>query len=357
MLINGLYPEKIGGVEKLGADLARHLAGRHELVVFTSHQENLPERETRDNFLIKRIKSSWDFRMNAPLGVRTFQILRHLSREEKKPDIILSMSLGFSFVSYLAKKLFRIPFIVYVLGSDWYVARDGKLNGRIFRLGIEKCDTLINQSNIIKNEVLERFPRARIEVIPNGIDLPSKRSRGEKIVSLGRLHPVKGIEFLIAAVRDIENCPELLVAGSGPEEERLKEMAKGLNIRFLGRIPESEELFLQGRVFVLPSLSEGLPQAALEAMSYGLPVVATRVGGIPEVVEHGKTGLLVEPGNPQALREAIERLLGDEALCDRMSENCLEEIKKYEWERIIEKFQAVLEKCTAARAREQRVRT
>ncbi|MFH1754820.1 MAG: glycosyltransferase family 4 protein [Candidatus Latescibacterota bacterium] len=346
MLINGLYPEKIGGVEKLGADLARHLARNHELIVYTSHQDDLPVRETRDNYLIRRVKSAWDFKFSIPLGVRTMQMLRQLSREEKKPDIILSMSLGYSFVSYLSKKLFRIPFMIYVLGSDWYVARDQKINGRTFRLGIDKCDTLINQSDIIKNEVLRYFPRATIEVIPNGIDLPDRQSQGDKIVYLGRLHPVKGLQHLIEAVRGIEGCPQLLIAGFGPEDAKLKSLADGLNIRFLGRIPDSEDLFLQGKFFVLPSVSEGLPQVLLEAMSYGLPVIATKVGGIPEFIEDGRTGLLVEPGNPLALREAITRMLGDERLYRTMKDNCREEIQKYSWTNIIKRFERVMRRCT-----------
>lgn len=347
MLINGLYPDKIGGVEKLGADLARHLAEKHELVVYTSHQDDMPAQERRENFVIKRVKSAWDFKFSIPLGVRTIHMLRHLSREEKKPDIILSMSLGYSFVSYLSKKLFRIPFLIYVLGSDWYVARDGKINGRTFRLGIEKCDTLINQSTIIKNEVLEYFPRAKVEVIPNGIDLPNKQADGDKIIYLGRLHPVKGLQHLIGAVKDIENCPQVLIAGSGPEDGKLRDLADGLNVRFLGRIPdeEIERFFLQGRIFVLPSLSEGLPQVLLEAMSYGLPVIATKVGGVPEVIEHGKTGLLVDPGNPRALREAIELLNGDEALRREMRANCLREIQKYTWSHIIKRFEDVMCRC------------
>ena len=348
MLINGLYPEAKAGIEKVGADLAAQLAASHEVVVYAFYDKNLPTQEIRNGFLVKRQKSARDYGLKLP-GVHIMNVLWQLKSEDPKPDILLAMSLGNGFLSYLIKKLFNIPFIIYALGSDWYIARDKKILGRSFRLGIAESAVLVTQTQIIKNEVLDRLPQARIEVIPNGIVLPAERVSGDKIISLGRLHEVKGLAYLIEAIRGIDDCPELLVAGTGPEEDRLKQQGKGLNITFTGSVPETETTFLKGCMFVLPSLSEGLPQTMLEAMSYGLPVVATRVGGIPDIIEHGKTGFLVEPRDPEGLRTYIKKLIGDESLRKTMSDNCLQEIQKYSWANILHRFDQVMRKAVKTR--------
>jgi glycosyltransferase involved in cell wall biosynthesis len=348
IIINGLYPEMIGGIEKIGSELAPHLARKHEVVVYTGPAKNLPANEIRNNFTIKRTKSTSHFKIKIPLGIGLINRMRQLSSEEEKPDVILSMSIGKGFTSYIANKRYNIPFVIYVLGSDWSIARGKRVGGMFFRLALKKCNALITQSSIVKNDILKRFPRTRIEVVPNGITLPHKKANGDKIVFLGRLNKIKGIEYLIDSVRNIQNCPELIIAGSGPEETKLKAMSQGLNVRFAGKIPDIEELYMQGQFFVLPSLSEGLPQVILEAMSFGLPVIATRVGGIPDVIEHGKTGFLVEPGNSEDIRKHIEILLADGALRKSMSEACLAEVKKYSWEHIAESIETVLQEACAS---------
>lgn len=343
MFISGLYPEAIGGVEVLGEEVARRLAERHEVVVYTSHAAGRPAREERDGYLIRRIRSTYDFRLKIPLGVRTLSTLQVLRKEREKPDILLSMSLGPGLITHLGSKLLGVPYVAYVLGSDWYIARDSPVKGFPFRTLLKGCAVAITQTGIIKADILRRFPDRRIEVIPNGITIPEKRASGDKIVFLGRLHPVKGVEYLVEAARRIENCPEVLIAGDGPEADALKRKAAGAPVRFLGRIDSIEELMMQGMIFVLPSLSEGLPQAMLEAMSYGLPVVATRVGGVPEVVEHGTTGFLVQPGNAEELARHIELLVRDDALRARMSDSCITASRAYSWEYTMEKIERVLE--------------
>jgi glycosyltransferase involved in cell wall biosynthesis len=348
ILIGGLFPDSIGGIETMGAEMAAHLARKHEVCVYTGYGKGLPEVEQRDGFTIRRLRSSKDHKPGLVPGVRTFNILRAIREEAKRPDIIISMSLMYGVVGYLARKLFGIPYCVYVLGSNWYTARDRRWKGMAFRFGISKCDVLVTQTTIIRNDVLKYFPRTRIEVIPNGITLPARRADGDKIIYVGRLHKVKGLDYLIEAVRGIENCPQVIIAGPGPEEGKLRQMAEGLNIRFVGEVLEVGDIYTQGRFFVLPSVSEGLPQAILEAMSYGLPVIATKVGGVPEIIEHGKTGFLVEPRDQAELRKYMEMLIRDRDLNSRMSTDCLSEIRKYTWDNIIAKFDRLIGETVAA---------
>ena len=124
----------------------------------------------------------------------------------------------------------------------------------------------------------------------------------------GRLSPEKGIAELVEATGGLP----LVVAGDGP----LRTLVPGA----LGFVPraELERLYERAAVVVFPSRQEGLPVALLEAMAHGCPVVATRVGGIPQLVEHGGSGLLVPPRDPAALRAAIEALLADPDLGRRL---------------------------------------
>jgi glycosyltransferase involved in cell wall biosynthesis len=179
----------------------------------------------------------------------------------------------------------------------------------------------------------EAIPRRKIELIPNGIDAdPFRRSidRSLKLEELGlpadcpiigigaRLAPEKGFEHLLEAVRLMRaEFPELrlLIAGKGPLQAELEALtrAKGISdsVLFLGLRHDMPELLKLFDVYVLSSLSEGLPMGLLEAMAAECPIVSTSVGGIPSVIEDGVNGFLVPAGDPEALAAAIARLLRD----------------------------------------------
>ena len=139
------------------------------------------------------------------------------------------------------------------------------------------------------------------------------------------LHPRKGLDVLLRAAallsrKDVDF--HLLLAGTGPAEGELKELARRLDLEgrvfFPGRVEPSERIYAALDVFCLPSRKEGLGVAALEAMASGLPVAASRVGGLAESVVEGETGFLVPPGDQGALGQALERLLSDPPLRRRM---------------------------------------
>src|SRR5919204_317102 len=152
-----------------------------------------------------------------------------------------------------------------------------------------------------------RFVADLVRTIPNGVHVPATigaEADPREVLFAGRLSPEKGIEELVAATEGMN----LVVAGDGPLRHLVPDA--------LGFVPhdELEGLYERAAVVVLPSYREGLPLSVLEAMAHGKPVVASAVGGIPEFVEDGVTGLLVEPGDVAGLRAAIERLLADPEL-------------------------------------------
>lgn len=163
---------------------------------------------------------------------------------------------------------------------------------------------------------------ARIFVIPNGVDLDAydvarpSRSAANRITVVANLRPEKGHDVLIdAAPRVLASRPDVafLVAGNGPMAPALsaRAAARGVADRvwFLGHCDRVPALLAESDVFVLPSRSEALPNAVVEAMAAGLPIVATSVGGVPDLVTSGVTGLVVPPGDPDALARAILHML------------------------------------------------
>lgn len=175
-------------------------------------------------------------------------------------------------------------------------------------------------------------PEDKIAVVKNGISLEALRSSqspdsikaelgvGEEPVvgTVAKLRAVKGVRYFVEAAAMIHArhpSAKFLVVGDGPEREKLHSLASrlGLNghIIFAGARDDARDLLGLLDVFVLPSLSEGMPWAVLEAMAVGLPVVATRVGGVPELVDDGRTGYLVEPRDAESISDNACKLIDD----------------------------------------------
>ena len=162
--------------------------------------------------------------------------------------------------------------------------------------------------------------------------LPPKVANGgaPTIVCVGRLSPEKGQTGLLRAfVRVCAKHPDavLRMVGDGPDRDALQQLASELGIdgavTFVGRLPEQETLaeIARADMLVLPSFMEGLPIVLMEAMALGVPVISSRVAGIPELVSEGKTGLLFAPSDWDELAQCIERLLSDEALGETLARN------------------------------------
>ena len=161
-----------------------------------------------------------------------------------------------------------------------------------------------------------------------------------RIVFLGRLHAQKNVDVLLRAAALLRLPAQVVVAGDGPERRRLqalhRELRLGARVTFLGFVPHDRvpALLRDADVLVMPSRYEELGTALLEAMQCGLPIVATRTGGIPEVVGHETSGLLVPPGDVAGLAAAIDRLVGDPALRTRFGEAGRLRAGDYRWDRL-----------------------
>lgn len=200
---------------------------------------------------------------------------------------------------------------------------------------------------------------SKIRVIANGIDAaaftPAEKrdaaGAGAPIIgTLARLDPRKGIRVLLEALaRILPELPEasLIVGGEGEEREALEGRARALGIAgrvtFAGPVRDPRGFYRGLDLFVLPSLDEGFGLVVLEAMATGLPVIGTRAGGTPEVLDHDVNGLLVSPGDPEAIAEAIRALWGDPARRRRLVEGARRTLLRFDIARTAAETQAAYE--------------
>ena len=188
----------------------------------------------------------------------------------------------------------------------------------------------------------------RVLAIANGVDasrfIPSPRRRARRqhparVVSVGRLDIQKGCDILIEAARlCLRRSAEFVIAGDGPQrdslERQIAELGLGHAVRLIGRTDDVPGLLGSADVFVSASRWEGMPNAVLEAMACGLPVVATSVGGCRELVLHEQTGLLVPPHDPQALAHALSQALADPDTRERYGRQARARVmERFTWER------------------------
>ncbi|MDA0999062.1 MAG: glycosyltransferase family 4 protein [bacterium] len=231
-----------------------------------------------------------------------------------------------------------------------------------------KARAVFVTSNYCKRAAVSAYdlPPGNIEIVPEGIDLaaweeaaasvPPRADACPAILSVGRQYPRKNTRALIEAMPRVRAAvPDVLlrVVGGGPMAARLEEMAADLglgdSVKFLGELPDEADVrraYFEADVFCLPSLQEGFGIVFLEAMAAGLPVVAVRATAVPEVVPDGEAGLLVPPGDEEALSAALIRLLQDADLRARLGRAGRTHVLRYDWPEVarmfVEKAQGII---------------
>lgn len=356
---SGIFPEKIGGAETQTLALAQQLSPRHTVAVFTKRITAQSPAQTGPGFLIVRcpFMERKNFRaVNYCLYL--MGTLWNLKKRRKKLDLLLCMMLlPNGLIGILAKRLFGIPCVSWVRGGDWFLLTN-RLTRYFAGLVVRSSDMVLVQTETIRKSVLARYPEARVRIVPNGVDLKQQATAGSGLLFVGNLLPRKGVDVLLRAFHQIEG-QRLVIVGSGPEEERLKAEAQDLNVSFTGRLNprEVEHEMRSAGLLVLPAVKgEGLPNVLLEAMALGVPVVATRVAGIPDLIEDGVSGLLVDPGDPEQLRNAIRRILSDKTLAKSLSEGGRKKAENHSWDRVIPNLEFVLESVLGPHANSKRPR-
>jgi len=243
----------------------------------------------------------------------------------------------------LAAFLAGVPVIIASVHDNYRT--DKRPKRRIMNRILSKItDKIVAVSEDVKEDIIryDSINPSKIDVIPNGIDVerfnPEKNTTDIRkefsleeddivIGFIGRIVPAKGLKYLLNALPYLKKefkSIKLLIVGEGSLVEELKERAKKNNIfdniLFTGRRRDIPEILASINIFVMPSIAEGLPNALLEAMAMGKPIVTTEVGGIPEIVKNGFNGLLVPPRDTLSLSKAIKELISNDRLAAKLGQ-------------------------------------
>ncbi len=308
--------------------------------------------------------------------LRDVATLRDLVRviRERRVAILHTHEFFMNTVGLVASLSTGVPLVATVHGKNYYADR---FRRRVaYRLVGRFAGQMIAVSENIRSFLAEQvgIPSDQIRVVPNGIALDEEPPRerlsalrtalgldqDSKVVgTVGSLYPVKGHTYLMDAIAPVVRRfahVVFLIVGRGGLREELEARACGLGIarhlRFLGHREDVRDLLALCDVFVLPSLSEGMPLALLEAMAAGLSCVATKVGGISEVVDHGKTGLLVPPGDSHALAESIMTLLEDRTLARKMGGCARDAVaRRFSLTKMVQAYQEIYAELVRTRER------
>ena len=293
-----------------------------------------------------------------------------------KIDVIFAFwAIPQGIVGVLAKKMMRRPLLTRIFPVELALSESEYMFCQpLLRAVIAQSDVVIPNSTYTCQRLVEFDCSAKkMEVVLPGVDFkkfgwneavqnPFHKygiEEGDRVIlSVGRLVERKGFEYLIGAMASLQNdfpSVKLLIVGHGPREEHLKSLAIKMKqedrVVFAGEVTEKELLACYSRadVFVLPAIvdskgdTEGLGVVLLEAMAAGRPVVATKTGGIPEVVVNGETGLLVEPRNSAALGKAIRTILLNLTLGNALGKKGKELVKeKFDWPIVAQKFHELI---------------
>jgi sugar transferase (PEP-CTERM/EpsH1 system associated) len=266
----------------------------------------------------------------------------------KRPDVIHTHRWATLLEGLIAARLAGVPFVVH---GEHGTLETRRHNALVQRTVWNRVDRVLSVSSRLAERMARDigFRVDRIQVIRNGVDLerfkPEQRLEARAsfglephqivIGSVGRLVPVKDQATLLRALALLRTSGFSfmgVLAGAGPLHGELQSLAAALNldnVSLLGNRNDVERVLGALDVFVLSSLSEGLSNTIQEAMATGLPVVATRVGGADELVEHEHTGCLVPPGDPRALAEAIASLVRDPARRQRFAQAGIERARQH----------------------------
>jgi glycosyltransferase involved in cell wall biosynthesis len=367
--------------------LCRYLLPLFDVTALTPATRNAPEADTLQGIKVRRFHYFWprylerlaDGAMLENLGrspwlylqapfVVLFELMAALRlARATRPDVIHAhWFVPQGIVAVLVGRILRIPVVVTAHGADVYGLR-GRLLDALRKAVASRCEAV----TVVSRDMAAALPQVtsrrgeRPKVMPMGVDAqrfsggPAHNGNSEQIVLfVGRLASKKGVEYLIRAFPDVlarHPNARLVVVGDGPCREQLEALSSQLRlgecVRFAGAQPPTAlpRLYRASRVFVLPSVvamsgdTDGLPVVLLEAMAAGCPLVGSAVGGIPDVVINGRTGLLVEPGAPAALAAAINQVLESPAQAERMGALAQRWARrKFDWRQVAQGYAGVL---------------
>jgi glycosyltransferase involved in cell wall biosynthesis len=326
-----------------------------------------------------------------PLPQRLAAAVATVLRAARRADVLYVQGLaGPEMVAVLVARLLGKPLALKIVGDNaWeYAIRNGltqdgidafqhkryPLKLRLVR-GLVRAAARLATRLVVPSAYLERIvvgwgvPASRVVVIRNALTttVATEAERaaareavraelgvaGPLIVTSARLYPWKNLDLLIRLVPRLPAGCTLAIVGDGPERERLERLARETGVvqrvRFTGGVDHAavQQYLRAADVFVLNTRYEGLSHVVLEAMAAGAPIVASAVGGNPEVIQHERNGLLVTLDDGAGIVGAIERVLADSELAGQLRRHAMQDVQAYRWDGLVERTAATLESLAA----------
>jgi len=334
LIINSEYPPLGGGAGNASANLARCLVAKgQEVAVLTVHFPGLPRQEVQDGVFIQRIRALRKHQdRSSPSEQISFILSGCLSvvslARSWRPDVIVAFfGVPGGVVAWFARLLLGLPYIVSLRGGDvpgfrpYDFATYHRLAGPLIRLVWRQARAVVANSAGLRDLALAFDRRTPIDIIPNGVDIerfkPCEREwQPARMLFVGRIVYQKGLDVLFQALGGLLDLEwQLTLVGDGNQRPHLEELARSLGmierIHFTGWLSGEAVAtqYQQANLYVAPSRHEGMPNVVLEAMSAGLPVIASAIAGNEELVLPGINGMLAPSGDWQALRNSLRELL------------------------------------------------
>lgn len=370
LIFTTAYKPFLGGSELAIQEVVKRLPDWFFNILTPKLRRDLPDLEEYGNYRIHRIGWGHEKIDKLLFPIRGFEYASKLISENKYHLIHAFQASHAAGAAWRLKSNRRCPPFVITLQEGKNLENQNTLVKLARKIILSRADRVTAISEYLKKYAKQINKNIPTSVIPNGVDIENfsrefsygelselkdkfEIKPGEKVVvSVSRLVRKNGIADLIRALKILTNelaglqpC-RLVIIGSGPEKNNLEGLAVELGVRnkvvFCGDVNHDQlPKFLKiSDIFVRPSLSEGLGSAFLEAMAAGVPIIGTKIGGIPDFLIDQKTGLFCLPNNPESVVEKIKLLLNNPDLRQKIVANALELVKeKYDWQKIAAEYE------------------
>lgn len=356
MIITPYFYPKIGGLENYAYNISKGLmkSYNYEIIVITSNHEKSKEykEENLDGMKVYRLPRQFKV-SNTPISFKWKNQIKEII-EKEKPNIINAHT-PVPFISDVACRIAHkkgIPFLLtYHTGSmkkENAFIKNLIINfyeSRYLKRTINYSTIIISTSNWVKESFINKYKDSRIITPAVNIRESLNQINNLELLFVGSLNKTedyKGLKYLFEAIKNVKKTIpkiKLTVVGEGDNrkfyENQVKELDLSLNVQFKGALFK-EDLFNEYKktsIFVHPSYFDNFPIVLLEAMSYKKPLIGSRVGAIPDIIEDGVNGLLIAPKDPQALANAITKILENPKLAKKMGEKGYKKVKEnFTWD-------------------------
>jgi glycosyltransferase involved in cell wall biosynthesis len=367
LLINNEFPPIGGGGSTVTKYALEYLVkAGHEVTLITSRYKNLPHREQQSGATIIRVPAVRRYKDYAAMwelvtfGISALVYTWFYTTRHRVDFIQAYFAVPAGWVAWMLSFVRNIPYAVYFGGSDIPNANPSRFKN-VYPLitPLLKAIWRRAQFRTVCSADLVRLAKqadstSEFICIPNGVDtkrfrpLTRPNNTKVKILFIGRLIPRKGFQRVVQAlpkVRTLAQVPfEVEVVGTGAAQTELNTLAASLGIsdliHYVGTVPydKLEQSYQYADIFVLTSLSEGMPSVILEAMGCGLPIIASDVGGNNEIVKEGENGFLIQGDDIATLAQRLAALVNDPVLRQAQGKRSRELAEKYDWSRIMGQY-------------------